>query len=105
MFPPMGTEVGEPVLVTARSATGVTVVVTEAELFAIFGSGSAALTVIVLVMDGTAPACGIRIKAMVKLAPLERGLPRVQMIIAAGRLHETPAGMFAAKKVTFAGRV
>src|SRR5260370_22733472 len=74
MLPPMGTEVGELVLVTARSATGFTVVVTEAELLAGLGSGSVALTLAVLVMEGAAAACGVTTMVAVALALLAREL-------------------------------
>src|SRR5260370_37690425 len=81
MCPPMGTEVGELVLVTARSATGFTVVVTEAELFAGLGSGSVALTLAGLVMEGAAAACGVTTIVGVGHALLAREL----------RMHRTRA--------------
>src|SRR5260370_22510691 len=101
----MGTEPGELVLVTARSATGVTVVVTEAELLAGLGSGSVALTVALLVMEGAAAACGVTTMVAVALfnAMLGRA-PTLHVTVPAACEQEAwLAG--AETKATPAGRV
>src|SRR5713101_2995934 len=103
MLPPMGTEVGELVLVTVRSATGFTVVVTEAELFAGLGSGSVALTLAVLVMEGAAAACGVTTMVAVALALLAREL-RLHVTVPAA-CEQEPWLALAETKVTPAGRV
>src|SRR5712692_5613831 len=105
MLPPMGTDVGELVLVTAMSATGVTVVVTEAELLAGLGSGSVALTLAVLVMEGAAAACGVTTMVAVALFNAMLGRAPTLHVTVPAACEQEPWLALAEKKVTPAGRV
>src|SRR5713101_334317 len=105
MLPPMGTDVGELVLVTAMSATGFTVVVTEAELLAGLGSGSVALTLAVLVMEGAAAACGVTTIVAVALFNAMLGRAPTLHVTMPAACEQEPWLALAETKVTPAGRV
>src|SRR5260370_21354172 len=97
-----------PVLVVDRWAEATIVVVADAVLLAVFGSGSLPLTVAVLVMV-PAVAGAVALMVNVALAP-EARLPTVQVTVPAVFVHPvlaetnvTPAGTGAANVRTLAG--
>src|SRR5581483_9332933 len=99
---PTCTELAEAVLVTARSATGLTVVVTEAELLAGVGSGSVAVRLAALVTEGAAIACGLTTIVAVAFAPLAND-PRLQVTVPLACEHE-PWLELAETKLTVSGK-
>ena len=72
-FCPTKTGDGLGVIVTPRSVTGLTLVVTVAELLAEFESVSVAAALAVLVTEGVAAASGVTITVRVTVAPLATG--------------------------------
>jgi hypothetical protein len=97
----------EAVFVTARSADAVTAVVTLAELLAVLGSGSVAVTDAVLVM--LPAATGLMMMVTVAVAALAR-VPRLQLTAAVqvpwlgvAETNVTPVGTASVKVTPVAG--
>ncbi len=90
-------------MVTARSATGFTVVVAVAELLARLGSNSLAATLAVFVTDGAAAACARTTTVAVAVAPLAR-VPTLQVIVPPA-IEQVPWEPLAETRVKVAGGV
>src|SRR5437879_6936565 len=99
--PPAGTGFVGPVALRARSAAGVTVVVTLAPLFVVTGSISAAVTLAMSVMAPATFACPRMVT--VAFAPLA-STPRLQVITVAAIEHVPWLGAMK-RNATPAGRV
>ncbi len=89
-------------MATDKSATGVTVVTAAAELFAALLSVIAPLTLAVLVIDGTAPACGVTLISTAAFPPLAI-VPTLHVTVCGPALYVHPAE--AELNVTAAGSV